>query len=193
MKLLRKPCGKPGRSIPRAAVLLSAAAILLAGPLACGPKAAKAPPSTRVSAQDQRDRNFLVPLKQQQRWNYGEAKPAPSRRPSYLLRSFNFEESGSTLDAEAQGVCRDFAAVMAEKPSVRVLVLGLADGYGEKPNAENLGLLRARAAREFLVAQGVAKDRMEMATIGATGAVAKPDEKIAQSLDRRVEIWLMEE
>jgi hypothetical protein len=34
---------------------------------------------------------------------------------------------------------------------------------------------------------------MEMSTIGATAAVAKPDEKIAQTLDRRVEVWLMEE
>ena len=78
-------------------------------------------------------------------------------------------------------------------PRCASCVLGLADAYGEKLNAENLGLLRARAAREFLVSQGIAKERMEMATIGATAAVAKPDEKIAQSLDRRVEIWLLEE
>jgi outer membrane protein OmpA-like peptidoglycan-associated protein len=176
------------------AAALAATAFALAGPLACGPKAKKAPPRTSmVSAEAQRDQAFLLPVKQQQRWAYGEAKPAPSKTPAYLLRSFNFEENGSTLDAEATGVCRDFAKVMAEKPRVRVLVLGLTDAYGEKLNAENLGLLRARATREFLVQQGVAKDRMEMATIGATGAVAKPEEKIAQTRDRRVEIWLMEE
>lgn len=177
-----------------AAAALAVTALALAGPLACGPKAAKAPASPpRLSAEAQRDQAFLLPVKQQQRWTYGEAKPAPSRTPAYLLRSFNFEENGSTLDAEATGVCRDFAKIMAERPKVRVLLLGLTDAYGEKLNAENLGLLRARAAREFLVQQGVAKDRTEMATIGAMGAVAQPEEKIAQTRDRRVEIWLMEE
>ena len=177
-----------------AVVALAGAALALAGLLACGPKAAKAPAAPpRVSASAQRDQAFLLPVKEQQRWAYGEAKPAPSRTPAYLLRSFNFAENGATLDAEASGVCRDFAKLMAEKPKVRILLLGLADAYGEKLNAENLGLLRARAAREFLAEQGVAKDRMEMATIGAAGAVAAPDEKIAQTLDRRVEIWLMEE
>lgn len=177
-----------------AAVALAATALALAGPLACGRKAVKTPPPTSMrSAEAQRDQSFLLPVKQQQRWSYGEATPAPSRTPAYLLRSFNFEENGSNLDAEASGVCRDFAKVMAERPKVRVLLLGLADAYGEKLNAKNLGLLRAQAAREFLVQQGIAKERMEMATIGATAAVAKPEEKIAQTLDRRVEIWLIEE
>jgi outer membrane protein OmpA-like peptidoglycan-associated protein len=193
LKLPQKSRRNSLLGISLGAVALAAAALVLAGSLACGPKTAKAPPSPRITAEAQRDQAFLVPLKQQQRWNYAAAKPKPSRTPSYLLRSINFEENGSTLDGEAQGVCRDFAKVMAEKPEVRILVLGLADAYGEKVNAENLGLLRAKATREFLAAQGVAKDRMEMGTIGATGAVAKPDEKIAQSLDRRVEIWLMAE
>jgi outer membrane protein OmpA-like peptidoglycan-associated protein len=177
-----------------AAVALAAAALALAGPLACGPKTAKNPASSpRMSAGAQRDQAFLLPVKDQQRWKYGAARPAPSKTPAYLVRSINFDEKGSTLDAEATGVCRDFAKLMAERPKVRVLILGLADAYGEKPNAENLGLLRARTTRDFLAQQGIAKDRMEMATIGAEGAVAKPDEKIAQTLDRRVEIWLLEE
>jgi outer membrane protein OmpA-like peptidoglycan-associated protein len=178
----------------RATVALAATALALAGPLACAPKAAKAPPPTSMeSAGALRDQAFLLPVKQQQRWAYGEATPAPSRTPDYFLRSFTFAESGSTLDAEATGVCVDFAKIMAMKPKVRILLLGLADAYGEKLNADNLGLDRARAARDFLVKQGIAKDRMEVATIGATGAVAKPDEKIAQTRDRRVEIWLLEE
>jgi outer membrane protein OmpA-like peptidoglycan-associated protein len=176
------------------AFALAATALALAGPLACGPKTAKVPPAPpRLTAEAQRDQAFLLPVKQQKRWEYGEARPAPSKMPAYLLRSFTFAENSSTLNAEATGVCRDFAKIMAEKPKVRVLLLGLTDAYGEKLNAENLGLLRARAAREILVQQGVAKDRTEMATIGATGAVAQPEEKIAQTRDRRVEIWLMEE
>jgi outer membrane protein OmpA-like peptidoglycan-associated protein len=185
-----------GSAVRRAAFAFALAAIALAiaGPLACGPKAVKAPPSPpRLTAAAQRDQAFLLPVKQQQRWEYGEARPAPSKTPAYLVRSFTFAESGSTLNAEATGVCRDFAKIMAEKPNVRILLLGLTDAYGEKLNADNLGLLRARAAREFLVQQGIAKERMEMATIGAMGAVATPEEKIAQARDRRVEIWLMEE
>jgi outer membrane protein OmpA-like peptidoglycan-associated protein len=177
-----------------AAVALAATALTLAGPLACGPKAAKTPPHTSMaSAEAQRNQAVLLPESQQQRWKYGEAKPALSKTPAYLLRSINFAESGSTLDAEASGVCVDFAKIMVEKPKVRVLLLGLADAYGEKQSAEDLGLRRAQATRDFLVQQGIAKDRLETATIGAAAATAKPDEKIAQTLDRRVEIWLLEE
>lgn len=177
-----------------AAVALAVTVLVLAGPLACGPKTAKVrPPTSMGSAEAQRDQAFLLPVKEQKRWIYAEVKPAPTKTPAYLLRSFNFGENGSSLDAEATGVCRDFAKVMVEKPKVRVLLLGLADAFGEKLNAENLGLLRAKAARDFLVQQGIGKERMEMATIGSAAAVAQPDEKIAQSLDRRVEIWLMEE
>jgi outer membrane protein OmpA-like peptidoglycan-associated protein len=176
------------------AFALAAAALALAGPLACGPKTAKAPPSPpRLTAEAQRDQAFLLPVKQQQRWKYGEARPAPPKTPAYLLRSFTVAENNSTLNAEATGVCRDFAKIMAEKPKVRVLLLGLTDAYGEKLNADNLGLLRARAARDILVQQGVARDRTDIATIGAAGAVAQPEETIAQARDRRVEIWLMEE
>ncbi len=190
MKLPWNP--RPGRFA--IAIALAATALILAAPLACGPKYKKPerPPSLR-SAEALRDQQFLLPLKEQKRWEYGETKPPLPKKPAYLLRSFNFAENGSTLDAEASGVCRDFAKIMVEKPKVRVLLLGLADAYAEKENAENLGLLRARAARDFLVQQGVAKDRMEMATIGAAAAAAQPEEKIAQSFDRRVEIWLMEE
>jgi outer membrane protein OmpA-like peptidoglycan-associated protein len=177
-----------------AVVALAVTALALAGPLACGPKVAKTPPHTSmVSAEAQRDQAFLLPVKQQQRWAYGQATPAPPKTPAYLLRSINFAENGSDLDAEASGVCIDFAKIMVEKPKVRVLLLGLTDAYGEKLNAENLGLLRAHATRDFLIGQGIAKDRIEMATIGAAAAVAKPEEKIAQTLDRRVEIWLMDE
>jgi outer membrane protein OmpA-like peptidoglycan-associated protein len=178
----------------RAAVALAAVTLALAGPLGCGSKGAKARPAGPArTAQEMRDQAFLLPLKQQQRWMYGEARPALSRKPSYLLRGINFGEGSSSLDAEASGVCRDFAKVMAEKPAVKILVLGLTDAFGEKANADNLGLLRARATRDFLAAQGVAKDRIEIATIGADAAVAKADEKIAQSNDRRVEIWLVSE
>jgi outer membrane protein OmpA-like peptidoglycan-associated protein len=184
----------PRRCVPAAAVILAAATIILAGPLACGSKTKQVKPSGPVqTGESQRDAGFIIPLKQQVRWHYGEANPAPSRKPSYLLRSFNFAENGTSLDAEATGVLRDFAKIMAEKPKVRIYVLGLADAYGEKLNADNLGLHRAKVAREFLTSAGVNRERMEMGTIGSAGAVAKEDEKIAMSLDRRVELWLLEE
>jgi outer membrane protein OmpA-like peptidoglycan-associated protein len=168
------------RHILLTGIVLAVAASFLLGPLACGPRTAKAPSGKQMTSPEKH-------------WNYAEVKPTPSEKPGDFVLSINFAENSAALDREATGVLVEYAKVMVQKSGIRILILGLADGYGEKQDGEDLGTRRAQAARGFLNSQGVAKDRMETGTIGSAAAVAKPTEKLAQAQDRRVEVWLLEE
>ncbi len=79
------------------------------------------------------------------------------------------------------------------KSSIRVLCVGHADGQSEKVNAENVAMGRAQAAKQYLVSQGISKDRIETASFAATQAKAGADQTIGQAEERRVEIWLLSE
>jgi outer membrane protein OmpA-like peptidoglycan-associated protein len=138
--------------------------------------------------------HYLIDPNAQIRWSYASMPtPAPSGKPNYLLKSFLFESGVATLNGEARGALSDLIEMLGEKPTVRVLCLGLCDGNQEKVNAQNLGMNRASAARKFLLDHGIDKDRAEMASFGSSVAEAPPEESIGQRLDRKVEIWLLSE
>ena len=76
------------------------------------------------------------------------------------------------------------------KSDLRLLVLlrGHSDSAGEEGYNEYLSLQRARAAQEFLVAMGVARDRITVVGLGAREPVDPADTPEARARNRRVEI-----
>ncbi len=135
---------------------------------------------------------YLIPLAEQRRWSYtAMPTPEPSSKPNYLLRSVGFKKSSTSLDPEAASTLRDLATVLKEKAKIHVVCIGLTDGGPEKVNSDNVGLGRAQAARQALVAAGVAKDRIETATFGASQS--KSTDPIGQELERVCEVWLLSE
>jgi outer membrane protein OmpA-like peptidoglycan-associated protein len=136
----------------------------------------------------------LVDPNRQIRWSYGAMPaPAPSSQPDYLLKSFRCEKGSASLNNEARGTLGQLVETLKAKPSVRVFCVGLCDGHAEKVNAQNLAISRAQAAKQFLVNQGIPKDRVETGSFAATQAKAGPDETIGQAEERRVEVWLLSE
>ena len=167
--------------------------LLSVGAIGCGQKGGAARPAGATTT-EKRDASFALPLKQQVRWTYtGDPVPALRQKPAYLLKTIGFAKSSTSVDGEASAVIRDLAASMQERPRIRVLFLGLTDRGPEALNAEDLGLKRARSAREALVAQGIVKDRTEAATFGSSVATGDPSDAVSQEKDRRVEVWLIEE
>ena len=195
-RLLNTPVvSGPRLSLGWVAILAAGMVLIsLVAPLSCTKKGTQARPSADGTTSLHGSAQFVLPVEKQERWLYPVMpKPEPSKKPAYLLRSYGFAKDSGELNDEAQGVTRELAQVLKEKPSVRVLVVSLCDGVGEKVNAENLGLIRAKAARNALIQAGVERERCEMATFGALQAKATAEEPLAQERDRRVEIWLLEE
>lgn len=126
-------------------------------------------------------------------WRYDKTpSPALEGKPTKMVVSFGFERGSSELKQEAVGALRDAIRKMEGRGDYRLAVVGFADGIQEQTNAEALGLKRAEAARSFLSTLGVGAERVEVSSFGALYSTATEDEKIKQSRERKVEIWLLE-
>ncbi|MCA9758345.1 MAG: OmpA family protein [Candidatus Eisenbacteria bacterium] len=191
--------GVPTRLMVLTLAILTAGAFVTLGLSGCAKTSTQAPPAEKAMQQDPNSLHgsggrYLIDPDAQMRWSYSSLPdPAPSVKPNYLLKSFLFDVGASSLNSEARGTLGDLTEMLKSKPEVSVLCLGLCDGNKEKVNAANLGMSRAAAARKYLLDHGIAKTRVEMATFGASMAQAPPEETIGQRLDRKVEIWLLNE
>jgi len=75
--------------------------------------------------------------------------------------TINFAFNSATLDAEAQAILRQQADFIRAFPEVRFSVYGHTDLVGGAQFNYQLGLRRAQAAVNFLVAQGIDRSRLD--------------------------------
>lgn len=122
--------------------------------------------------------------------------PMPTKRPvsqaavragtrADLRLSFNY--NSDTLTADAQGQARRFAEALKrpELASKRFLIEGHTDKSGGADYNRELSERRARAVAEFLVSQGVSRDRLETRGFGSSQPIGNADQ------NRRVEAVLL--
>lgn len=73
----------------------------------------------------------------------------------------NFAFNSATLDAEAQAILRQQADWIRQFPELRFKVFGHTDLVGSGRYNRTLGMRRARTVVNFLVSQGISRDRLE--------------------------------
>jgi peptidoglycan-associated lipoprotein len=95
---------------------------------------------------------------------------------------FDFDKSGLSSDSTA--TLGKQAAWLAKYPSVNVLVAGNADERGTETYNLALGQRRADAARDYLVAQGVASTRVSTISYGKSCPVAAGHDESAWQQNR---------
>jgi peptidoglycan-associated lipoprotein len=96
-----------------------------------------------------------------------------------------FAEDQSTLSPEAQETLRRQAQWLEKYPAVMVQVEGHADERGTREYNIALSARRATAAREFLIAQGVAARRISSIAYGKERPAALCDAEQCWSQNRR--------
>jgi peptidoglycan-associated lipoprotein len=96
-----------------------------------------------------------------------------------------FLEDKSSLTPEAQETLRRQAQWLQQYPSVVVQVEGHADERGTREYNIALSARRATAAREFLIAQGVAASRISSIAYGKERPAALCDAEQCWSQNRR--------
>lgn len=96
-----------------------------------------------------------------------------------------FLEDQSTLTPEAQETLRRQAQWLQQYPSVMVQVEGHADERGTREYNIALSARRATAAREFLISQGVAANRISSIAYGKERPAALCDAEQCWSQNRR--------
>jgi peptidoglycan-associated lipoprotein len=106
---------------------------------------------------------------------------------SDLVTVFYFDFDKALLNAESRGALLEHAAILKGN-SRAVRLEGHADERGTREYNIALGERRAAAAKEFLVLQGVAGDRIEVISFGEERAAAFGSDDEAWRLNRRVEL-----
>jgi outer membrane protein OmpA-like peptidoglycan-associated protein len=80
---------------------------------------------------------------------------------SQVPATINFAFNSSTLDASAQAALRQQAEWIKAHPAITFRVYGHTDKVGGNAFNQRLGLRRARAAVNYLIAQGVSRKKVE--------------------------------
>ncbi|WP_249200727.1 OmpA family protein [Thetidibacter halocola] len=83
------------------------------------------------------------------------------RFASEVLTTVNFAFNSDALDAGAQDTLREQANWIRQFPELRFRVYGHTDKVGSDAYNRSLGLRRAHAVVNFIVSQGVSRERLE--------------------------------
>lgn len=117
----------------------------------------------------------------------GANSPAPGSEQDLVANVgdrvfFAFNQSDLSSDADA--TLTKQSAWLAKYPSVNVLIAGNCDDRGTETYNLALGQRRANAARDYLVAQGVAASRIQTISYGKDCPVAPGNDEAAWAQNR---------
>jgi putative exosortase-associated protein (TIGR04073 family) len=116
------------------------------------------------------------------------------RRAGALVVSFPnellFALDSAQLSQAATSRLREVASVLRDSPEAPVVVAGHTDSTGDPAYNQQLSQKRATAVRDYLVSQGVAAERIEVAGYGDAHPVASNDTLAGRKSNRRAEIEL---
>jgi peptidoglycan-associated lipoprotein len=103
------------------------------------------------------------------------------------LQRVQFETGTATLTDDGRRALEANAAILRESPDVHVLIQGHADERGDAADNLELGMARAKAVREMLVANEVAPEQLMVATYGERLPLVEGARPAVWSVNRRAE------
>lgn len=108
------------------------------------------------------------------------------------LQGVNFESNSDRLLPGAETVLDEAAATLAKNPSIRVEVAGHTDSDGTAEYNEGLSARRAATVRDYLVASGVAENRMTTRGYGESEPIADNNTAGGKAENRRVVLRIVQ-
>jgi hypothetical protein len=114
-----------------------------------------------------------------------------SKLRKFVLRGINFETASAKILPESTPVLENAVAVLKENPTVIVEIGGHTDWRGT--SQYNLGLSQARAnsVRDYLIAAGIAPNRMTARGYGEDSPIATNSTPEGMAANRRIEFTIL--
>lgn len=105
-----------------------------------------------------------------------------------LKKTFEFAFDNASLTPEAQAYFDDFVGLMQMNPKLQLKVIGHTDNVGKERVNLKVSLARAKSVKDYLVAQGVGKNRITVAGVGASEPMVPNNTAANRAKNRRVEL-----
>ncbi len=107
-------------------------------------------------------------------------------RGCWIVPNLHFASGSWTIPADAHAGLRDVIAILKREAGLNVILQGHTDHVGGATYNQGLSEKRARAVRDFFIAQGIAAERLEAVGFGLTQPVASNDSEEGRAQNRRV-------
>lgn len=105
-----------------------------------------------------------------------------------VLKGIVFETGKADIKPESEGTLREVLQSLEANPEVQVEIGGHTDNVGNDQNNMTLSLNRANSVKAWLVANGVAADRIQTKGYGETTPSASNDTPEGRQQNRRIEM-----
>ncbi|MDR3668439.1 MAG: OmpA family protein [Ignavibacteriaceae bacterium] len=118
--------------------------------------------------------------------------PAPTIPPvpkdNWVLVGVNFDFNKATLKPESIPILNNAVEILLGHPDVKVEIQGHTDNVGSDQHNQILSLQRALAVRNYLIAKGVAANRLTTIGYGKTKPIMDNKTEYGRSMNRRIEL-----
>jgi len=111
---------------------------------------------------------------------------------SVVLKNVQFESNSSDLTAGSSESLDKVVNAMNEYDQLRIEIQAHTDNMGEAAYNLSLSEKRANSVRDYLIAKGVAANRMEVKGYGETQPIADNSTRDGRATNRRVELKIIE-
>jgi len=113
----------------------------------------------------------------------------PQREPINISEKAQFDFDQAVLRAEDKQRLDAAVAQMKTLPEdATIQVTGYTDSVGTEEYNQELSMRRAQAAKDYLVSNGVAENRIVLSGMGESNPIASNDTAEGRAMNRRVEV-----
>jgi len=120
------------------------------------------------------------------------SQTADNRLKLDIPSDISFATGRSDLNAGFTPILNQFATSLNQNPVTRVTIVGHTDSTGSDAVNNPLSLDRANSARDYLVARGVARQRIATEGRGSREPIADNSNPTTRAKNRRIEIYVAE-
>lgn len=107
------------------------------------------------------------------------------------LKSVQFAQSSARLEDNSREELLEIVKIMKDYPDMEILLEGHTDNQGDFNKNLQLSEDRVKSVREFLIAQGIAGNRIRLKAWGSSRPITNNLTEDARKLNRRVELTVL--
>jgi outer membrane protein OmpA-like peptidoglycan-associated protein len=106
-------------------------------------------------------------------------------------RHVEFEHSSNELNSNAFPLLDEIVQIVADCPSAAITITGHTDSSGDERTNQLLSKARADSVFAYMVAKGIAAERLQSRGAGSSAPLSMEDSARARKLNRRIQFEIL--